>query len=238
MPTPHIAAKDDDFAKVVLMPGDPLRAQYIAENFLIDPVLVSSVRGILAYTGTTKQGVRVSVMASGMGMPSIGIYAFELYTHYKVETIIRIGTAGAYLKEAKVKSLVLAQGASTNSSWASQFDLKGGSYAALASYELLKKADEIATRKKLDVVVGNILSSDIFYDADPNYYKKWAALNILAVEMEAYALYATAAYLKKKALAILTITDHFLTNEHLGATDRQTGLKTMIELALELASTL
>jgi purine-nucleoside phosphorylase len=235
MPTPHIGAEKGDFAKVVLMPGDPLRAKFVADNFLHDVKEVTHVRGILGYTGYTKNGKRISVMASGMGMPSIGIYSHELYTHYGVEAIIRIGTAGSYQKEIKVKDIVIAQGSCTDSNWMSQFELNGGTYSAIANYDMLEKSVNLAKEAGLHVHVGNVIASDVFYDCDPNSWKKWANLGVLAVEMESYALYVTAAALKKKALTILTMSDSFLDPVILTAEERQKGLVDMIGLAVATA---
>ena len=235
MPTPHINAKDNDFAKVVLMPGDPLRAKWIASTFLADPVLVSDVRGILGYTGLTKNGKRISVMASGMGMPSIGIYSRELFTSYGVETIIRIGTCGTYSKDVNVNDIILAQGSCTDSNWSSQYDLKGGTYSAIASFDVLLAAHEEAKKANKKCFVGNILSADVFYDEDPNIWKTWAKLGVLGVEMESYALYTNAARLNKKALCILTVSDSFLSSKALTSAERQTGLKDMVEVAIATA---
>ena len=236
MPTPHINAEDGAFAKTVLMPGDPKRAQWIAENFLTDAKLVTDVRGVLGYTGYTKKGKRVSVMASGMGLPSIGIYSYELFTHYGVESIIRIGTCGAYQPGIKLFDVIIGMSASTDSDWAQQFNLRGGTFSACADFDMVLAAYSAVVRRGLDVHVGNILSSDIFYDFDPDFWKNWAKLGILGVEMESYALYVTAARLKKRALCILTVTDLFLDgSKKATAEERETGVKTMVEIALEIA---
>lgn len=234
MSTPHIHAKVGDFAKTVLMPGDPLRAKFIAETYLNDAKLVNTVRNVFAYTGTY-QGKRVSVMASGMGMPSMGIYSWELYKEFGVETIIRVGTTGAYQKEIKLFDILIAQGASTDSNWSSQFPIKGATFSALGSYELIEKAVRDCQAKKLPFRVGNVLSSDVFYDADPNKWKAWADLGVLGVEMEAYALYSNAARLGKKALAIMTVSDSFHYHEILTPEQREKGLKQMLEVALAIA---
>lgn len=234
MSTPHIHAKVGDFAKTVLMPGDPLRAKFIAETYLNDAKLVNTVRNVFAYTGTY-QGKRVSVMASGMGMPSMGIYSWELYKEFGVETIIRVGTTGAYQKEIKLFDILIAQGASTDSNWSSQFPIKGATFSALGSYELIEKAVRDCQAKKLPYRVGNVLSSDVFYDADPNKWKAWADLGVLGVEMEAYALYSNAARLGKKALAIMTVSDSFHYHEILTPEQREKGLKQMLEVALAIA---
>lgn len=232
-PTPHINAKEGDFAKTVLMPGDPLRAKYIAETYLENPRLVTSVRNMFGYTGTYK-GKEISVMGSGMGMPSIGIYSYELFNFYGVENIIRIGSAGAYSDKLKVMDIVIGMGACTNSNYAHQFNLKG-SFAPIADYELMQKAINIANEKGTHVVVGNILSSDPFYDADPTARDRWKEMGVLCVEMEAAALYMNAARAGKKALCILTISDHLYTGEALSAEERQVNFAQMMEIALELA---
>lgn len=234
-PTPHIGAKEGDFAKVVLMPGDPLRAKWIAETFLVDAKLVTSTRNVLGYTGLTKNGKRVSIMASGMGMPSIGIYSYELYAFYGVETIIRIGTAGAYLPSLGLGDVLLAEGSCTDSNWMGRYDLKGGTYSAIASFDVLLSAYNAAKRLGKKVHVGNVLSGDGFYDADPEYWKKWAGLHVLGVEMESYALYANAATLGKKALCVLTVSNSFLGGAEMSAEQRQTGLVDMVEVALGAA---
>jgi purine-nucleoside phosphorylase len=174
-------------------------------------------------------------MASGMGMPSMGIYSYELFAEYGVETIIRVGTTGAYHKNAKLFDLIIAQGASTDSNWSGQFSLKGGTFSALATYELIEKAVKNAKDKQLPFFVGNVLSSDVFYDADPNKWKTWESLGVLGVEMEAYALYTNAARLGKKALAIMTVSDSFHYKEILTAEQRELGLKRMLEVALDIA---
>lgn len=234
IPTPHIAAKKGDFAQTVLMPGDPLRAKYIAENFLTDAKLVNNVRGVQGYTGYYK-GKRVSVMASGMGMPSIGIYSYELYNFYDVDNIIRIGSAGAMNEKVKLRSLVFAQGACTNSNYAHQFCMPG-TLAPIASYPLLEKAVETAKALKFDYTVGNVLSSDTFYNDTPATASSvWGKMGVLAVEMEAAALYLNAARTGKNALCICTISDHLLTGEELSSDERQTSFRDMMTLALEIA---
>jgi len=233
--TPHINAEMGAFAKVVLMPGDPLRAKWIAETYLVDAKLVNEVRGMLGYTGYTKNGKRVSVMASGMGQPSIGIYSHELYTGFGVESIIRIGTCGSYQSKINLFDVLACQTASTDSNWSSQFDLKGGTFSAPADFDLLVRAYEVLKARKMPLHVGNILSADIFYDVDPNSWKKWANLGVMGVEMESYSLYATAARLGKRALCLLSVTDHFLKAEKATSSQRQIGLGKMIEVALEVA---
>lgn len=234
MSTPHNSANPGDFAKTVLMPGDPLRAQYIAENFLENAKLVNNVRGIHGYTGTWK-GVPVSVMASGMGMPSIGIYSHELYNFYGVENILRVGTAGAMSMRCKLRDVVLGIGACTNSNYAAGFGIKGH-FAPTADYTLLRCAADIAGKMGLHVEVGNILSSDNFYDDDPHAKDVWQKMGVLAVEMEAAALYMNAARAGKRALAICTISDHLLTGEATDAETRQTSFRDMMKLALDVAA--
>ena len=231
--TPHIKATPDDFAKTVLMPGDPLRAKFIAENFLTDAKLVNNVRGIQGYTGTWK-GERVSVMASGMGMPSIGIYSYELYSFFGVENIMRIGSAGAMHESVKVRDIVFGMGACTNSNYAVQYNLQGA-FAPIASYDILKVAIDEAEKIGARYCVGNLLSSDTFYNADAEATMKWAQLGVLAVEMEAAALYMNAAKLGKKALALCTISDHIITGEALDADARQNSFTEMMEIALNTA---
>lgn len=232
IPTPHITAKLGDFAKTVLMPGDPLRSKFIAENFLTDITKVNNVRGINGYTGFYK-GKRVSVMASGMGMPSMGIYSYELYNFYDVENIIRVGSAGAIKDNLKLRDIVIASSASTNSNFAIQYNLPG-IYAPTASFELVEKAVAIARKMGIEPAVGNVYSSDIFYD-DALSLKAWQKMGVLAVEMEAAALYMNAARAGKKALCICTISDCPLTGEACSAEQRQNSFTTMMELALELA---
>lgn len=232
-PTPHINATPKDFAKTVLMPGDPLRAKFIAENFLENARLINNVRGIQGYTGEYK-GKKISVMASGMGMPSIGIYSYELYNFFGVENIIRVGSAGGMTERVKLRDIVLAQGACTDSAYAGQYGLSGA-FAPIADFTLLKKAAENAEQKGLQYHVGNILSSDRFYGDDTDASAKWSKMGVLAVEMEAAALYMNAARAGKKALAICTVSDHLLTGESTSAEERQTTFTAMMELALDTA---
>jgi purine-nucleoside phosphorylase len=234
MPTPHNEAKKGEIAKVVLMPGDPNRARWIAENFLKDVKLVNQVRGNLCFTGFTKNGKRISVMSSGMGHPSIGIYSHELFTEYDVDVIIRVGTCGSYQPEIDLKDVLVCQGACTDSNWMSQYGING-TYSAIASYDVLEKAVEVLKGKKFPYHVGNIFAADVFYDVDKEIWKKWARLGVMGVEMESYALYVNAAYLGKKALTLLTCTDNFVKEGKLTAMERQTGLSNMIEVAIETA---
>ena len=214
------------------MPGDPLRSAFIAETFLENPRLVNNVRGIQGYTGTYR-GVPVYVMASGMGMPSMGIYCHELYKEYEVENILRIGSAGAISKKLKLRDVVAAQGVCTDSNFARQFQLPG-TFAPIADFTLLETAVSAARSMGVEMPVGNLLSSDVFYDAS-NSTMKWADMGVLAVEMEAAALYMTAAHLGRRALAICSISDSIVTGEALPAEDRQTTFTTMMKIALETA---
>ena len=232
IPTPHNNANIDDFAKTVLMPGDPLRAKFIAENFLEDPVLVNGVRGINGYTGMY-DGKIVSVMASGMGMPSIGIYSYELFNFYGVENIIRIGSAGAISDEVNLRDIVIGMAACTNSNYAAQFALPG-TYAPIADYKLLRQAVEVAEERGVDVKVGNLLSSDTFYD-DSERLSDWRKMGVLAVEMESAALYMNAARSGKNALCICTVSDCPFTGESCTAEERQNTFTEMIEVALKVA---
>lgn len=232
VPTPHIHAKVGDFAKTVLMPGDPLRAKFIAENFLEDAVLVNNVRGVQGYTGTYK-GKRVSVMASGMGMPSIGIYSYELFNFFDVDNIIRVGSAGAISEELKLRDVVIAMSASYNSVYANQYNLPG-TYAPTASFALVKKAVDQAEKMGLSYKVGNILSNDLFYD-DSMRTLEWQKMGVLAVEMESAALYMNAARAGKNALCICTISDCLFSEEACTAEERQNTFTQMMELALEIA---
>ena len=231
--TPHINAFEGDFAKTVLMPGDPLRSEFIAKNFLTDSVLVNDVRGIHGYTGLYK-GKRVSVMASGMGMPSIGIYSYELYSLFGVESIIRVGSAGGMTERVKVRDVIIGMGACTTSNFAVQYGLEG-SFAPIADYELMKNAISEAERLGVSYAVGNLLSTDIFYNANADASKRWQAMGVLGVEMEAAALYMTAAHLGKRALAICTVSDHLLSGESLPAEQRQNSFTDMMEIALNTA---
>lgn len=231
MSTPHNKANVGDIAKTVLMPGDPLRAKYIAEEFLDNAVCFNTVRNMFGYTGTYK-GKPLSVMGHGMGMPSMGIYSYELYDQYGVENIIRIGSAGGLSDEVDLMDIVIAMGASTNSNYASQYKLPG-ILAPIADFGLLRTAVEVAEKKQCKVQVGNILSSDTFYTDDPKDNDLWKRMHVLAVEMESAALYYNAARLGKKALCILTISDHLYSGKELSAEERQTGFRQMMEIALE-----
>jgi len=238
-PTPHIKATPADFAPTVLMPGDPLRAQFIAQTFLTDARLVNNVRGIQGYTGTY-EGEPVSVMASGMGMPSIGIYSYELYTAFGVKDIMRIGSAGAMVPNVRVRDIVLGMGACTNSRFAHQYRLPGD-FAPIASFRMLRTCVDTAEKMGVPYHVGNLLSSDTFYNdeaglpAEATACAAWSKMGVLAVEMEAAALYMNAARLGKEALAICTVSDHLLTGEATTAEERQTSFTQMMELALRTA---
>lgn len=232
MPTPHNNAQKGDIAKTVLMPGDPLRAKFIAENYLDDPVCYNEVRGMLGFTGTYK-GVPVSVQGSGMGMPSIGIYSYELYNEYGVENIIRVGTAGAIADNVNLRDIIIGVSASTNSNYAAQYRLPG-TYAPTASWKLISEAVKSAENKGCAFHAGNILSSDTFYD-DANSLAEWQKMGVLAIEMEAAALYMNAARAGKNALCILTVSDCPLKGESTTAEERQTSFRDMMEIALDTA---
>ena len=238
-PTPHISAKPGDFGKTVLMPGDPLRSKFIAENFLENPVLVNNVRGVHGYTGTYK-GVKVSVMASGMGMPAIGIYSHELYNAYGVENIIRVGSAGSIQDNINLYDIVIAQGACTDSNFAHQFHLPG-TFAPIASYELLAAAVEASKANGATYHVGNVNSSDVFYGdhigvpegLDSTYALR--KMGVMALEMEAAALYMNAARYGKRALCICTISDHVIKGTVTTSEERQTAFTQMMKIALDVA---
>lgn len=233
MSTPHNEATIGDIAKTVLMPGDPLRAKFLAQTYLEDVHQFNAVRNMFGYTGTYK-GKKVSIMGSGMGMPSIGIYCHELYSQYGVESIIRIGSCGALQKNVHLRDIIIAQGACTDSHFAHQYELPG-TFSAISSYDLLEKAVHEAKERQLTYHVGNIISSDIFYHADQGASDKWASMGCLGVEMESYALFATAAYFHKKALTLLTVSDSIVTNEITTATEREKTFTAMMEIALEIA---
>lgn len=234
IPTPHINVSEQGvIAETVLMPGDPLRAKFIAETYLENPVQFNTVRNMFGYTGTYK-GKKISVMGSGMGMPSIGIYSYELIHFYGVKNLIRIGSCGAIQEDLKIRDIVIGISASTNSNYASQYNLPG-TFAPTASWTLVKKAVDIAEKKGIPTKVGNILSSDTFYDDDPDTWRKWAKMGVLAIEMEAAALYMNAARAGVNALCILTVSDSLVSHEATTAEERQTSFTNMMEIALELA---
>ena len=232
IPTPHINAKAGDFAPTVLMPGDPLRSKFIAEHYFENPVLVNNVRGVQGYTGTWN-GKRVSVMASGMGMPAIGIYSYELFAFYGVETIIRVGSCGSFDKDLHVRDIILAQAACTDSNFASQYRLPGV-FSPIADFDLLRRAADACEKKGVRYKVGNMFSSDKFYD-DADSGMDWAKMGVLGVEMESAALYCNAARLGKKALTICTVSDSFVNPEITTAEERQNSFTDMMEIALEIA---
>lgn len=232
VPTPHNEAKMGDIAKKVLMPGDPLRAKYIAENYLEDVKCVNTVRNMLAFTGKYN-GEEVTVMGSGMGMPSIGIYSYELFNFYDVDEIIRIGSAGAFSDKLELGDVLIAQAASTDSNYVNQFNTPG-QFAPTADFDLLLRAVESAKKQNLNVVVGNVLSSDFFYNAMDDVNDRWKRMGVLGVEMEAAALYTNAAFAGKKALGIFTVSDHLYKDEALTPEERQLGFNNMIKIALEI----
>jgi len=233
-PTPHIDAAPEDFAKTVLMPGDPLRAKFVAETYLDSPVLVNNVRGVQGYTGAYK-GVKITVMASGMGIPSVGIYSYELFNFFGVENIVRIGSAGACQNHVKLRDLVIGMGACTDSSYALQYGLPGA-FAPIADYGLMQILIKKCREAGAVFHVGNLLSTDVFYSDDPAALHKWAKMGVLAVEMEAAGLYMNAARAGKKAVAVCTVSDHILTREATTVEERRSSFGQMIEIALETAA--
>lgn len=230
-PTPHIGAQYGEIAQSVLMAGDPLRAKFMAEKFLENPVQFNNVRGMLGFTGTYK-GKRVSVMGHGMGIPSIGIYTYELFNFYGVETIIRVGSAGAIQKDLHIGDLVIGQGACTDSNYGSQYELPG-TFAPIADFSLVRGAADTCERMGYRYRVGNLFSSDIFY-SDNAHNDKWTSMGVLAIEMEASALYMNAARAGKKALTICTVSDHLITGEATTAEERQTTFTHMMDVAFSL----
>lgn len=233
MGTVHNAAKQGEIAKVVLMPGDPLRAKRIAEEFLENAVCFNTIRNMFGYTGYYK-GKRISVMGSGMGVPSMGIYSYELYTEYDVQAIIRIGSIGGMADSVKLRDVILALGAATSSNYGSQYKLPG-TFAPTADYGLLKLAEETAAVFQIPVRVGNVVTSDTFYCDDKQANDAWKKMGILGVEMETAGLYMNAARLGKKALAMFTVSDHVYTMEALSAVERQESFQEMMKIALETA---
>lgn len=229
----HIGAKEGDIASTVLLPGDPLRAKYIAENFLTGTICYNQVRGMYGYTGTYK-GKRISVQGTGMGIPSISIYLNELIISYKAKNLIRIGSCGSMQTDIKIRDVILAMSASTNSH-INKIRFNGMDYAPTADFNLLKKAYDIALEKNISVKIGSVLTSDTFYQDDPNSWKHWANYGVLAVEMETAALYTLAAKFKVKALSILTVSDSLVTREETTSEERQKTFNQMVEVALELA---
>lgn len=233
MPTPHNSANPGDIAKTVLMPGDPLRARFIAENYFENPVCFNSVRNMLGYTGTYK-GKMLSVMGSGMGIPSMSIYSHELFNIYDVDNIIRIGTAGAISEKVNLLDIVIAQGSCTNSSYAKQYGLSGD-FAPIGSFSILEKAVANSRRHNAVFHVGNVFCSDIFYDGDEDILKNWAKMGVLAVEMESAGLYMNAAASGKNALCIATVSDCPLKGLSTSSEERQTSFTKMMEIALDTA---
>ena len=231
-PTPHIAAKKGEIAKTVLMPGDPLRAQFIANTYLKDAVLVNNVRGVQGYTGTW-QGKPVTVMASGMGQPSIGIYSYELFEGFDVDAIIRVGSCGSFHPDLHVRDIVIAMGACTNGNFAHQFGMPG-TFAPIADFDLVRRAADLCEARGVNYKVGNIFSSDMFYNA-AGTDMDWAKMGVLGVEMESAALYCNAAFCGKRALCICTVSDNFLhPEENATVEERQTSFTDMMEIALGL----
>ena len=233
MATPHNQANPGEIAKTVLMPGDPLRAKFLANTYLENVKEFNTVRNMLGYTGIYK-GKEVSIMGSGMGMPSMGIYCHELYSQYGVESIIRIGSCGSLKKDIKLRDIIIVQGACTDSNFAHQYELPG-TYSAISSFDLLEKAVNEARKKDAAFHVGNVISSDIFYHADKDSGAKWASMGCLGVEMESYALFATAAYFNKKAITLLTVSDSLVSDEITTAKEREKTFTTMMKIALEIA---
>ncbi len=229
----HIEARKNDIAESILLPGDPLRAKFIAENFLDSPKCYNNIRGMLGYTGTYR-GVPVSVQGTGMGMPSMGIYSWELITEYGVENLIRIGTAGSFHEDVRIRDIVVGIAASTDSNYIHAFDVPGN-YAPCASYKLLDTVSQLSLELEIPFKAGNIVSCDVFYELKENWWKRWASMNVLAVEMEAAALYMNAAYNRVNALAIMTVSDHFVTGEKASARERQEDFTAMMRLALAAA---
>lgn len=234
MSTPHIKAETGDIASTVIMPGDPLRAKYVAENYLRDVLCFNNVRGMLGYTGTYN-GKKVSVMGSGMGMPSIGIYSYELYKFFGVERIIRAGSIGGMSDGVNLREVIIAEGACTDSEYQSQYGVKGH-FAPICDFGLLRSAVGIAEREGIAVKVGNVLSTDVFYNADAEQKEKWKALGVLGVEMESAALYMNASFLNKKALGIFTVSDHLFKGGSLSSDERERSFDDMIRLALMTAT--
>ncbi len=232
-PTPHINATGADFAKTVLMPGDPIRSKFVAETFLEDARLVNNVRGVQGYTGTYK-GKSVSVMASGMGMPSMGIYSYELFNFFDIDNIIRIGSVGGLADDVRLRDVVIGMGACTDSNFQDQYGL-GGNFCPLADYELLSRAVKEAEALGVSYHVGNVLSSDVYYNADPDFNNRWYRMGVLGVEMEAAALYMNAAAAGKRALAICTVSNHILRGEEMDAESRETTFTDMMKIALNVA---
>lgn len=233
MTTPHNEAKKGEIASTVLMPGDPLRAKFLAETYLEDVQVFNTVRNMFGYTGYY-HGKRVSVMGSGMGMPSIGIYSHELFAFYDVQKIIRIGSCGGLAEHVHLRDLIIVQGACTDSNFASQFELPG-TYSAISDFHLLEQAVHQARKLQIPFHVGNVIASDFFYHADQGSAQKWASVDCLGVEMESYALFLNAAYHHRQALTLLTVSDHLLSHEETTAAEREKTFTDMMKVALEIA---
>lgn len=231
--TPHIKPDGKEIAKTILLPGDPLRAKFIADNYLEDVVQFNEVRNMFGYTGTYK-GTRISVMGTGMGAPSMGIYSWELIHVYGVKNLIRIGSCGALQDNLELYDIIVAMGASTNSNYASQYQLPGN-LSAIASWKLLNETNEVAKQKGINIQVGNVLSSDVFYSSDKGAMNKWKEAGILGIEMESIALYLNAMFANVNALCILTVSDHIYTGEITTAQERETAFTKMMDLALDVA---
>ncbi len=228
----HIEAKKGDIAETILLPGDPLRAKWIAETFFEDTICFNKIRNMYGYTGTYK-GKRISVMGTGMGVPSISIYAHELITEYNVKNLIRVGSAGSYQKHIKIRDIVLAMAASSNSG-INELRFGGANYAPTANFDLFQKAVEIAKKRQISLKAGNVFTSDTFYEDDFESYKKWSKFGVLCVEMETAGLYTIAGKHNVNALSILTISDSLVTGERTSSKERETTFKEMVEIALEL----
>lgn len=233
MTTPHISAKKGDIAETILLPGDPLRAKYIADNYLEDVIQFNSVRNMFGYTGTYK-GKRISVMGTGMGVPSIGIYSYELIHFYGCKNLIRVGSCGAFDPKLKLYDIVFAMGACTNSNYAHQYEL-AGTFSAIASWDLLSKAKKVADEKNIEVAIGNVLTGDNFYAPKEATPSNWAGMGVIAAEMETYALYCNAAYAGVNALTILTVSDSIVNKVETTSEEREKSFTQMMEIALELA---
>lgn len=233
MTTPHISAKKGDIAETILLPGDPLRAKFIADNYLEDVVQFNSVRNMFGYTGTYK-GKKISVMGTGMGIPSIGIYSYELIHFYGCKNLIRVGSCGAFDPNLKLYDIVFAMGACTNSNYAHQYEL-AGTFSAIASWNLLEKAKKVADEKNIDVAIGNVLTGDNFYAPKEATPSNWAGMGVIAAEMETYALYCNAAYAGVNALTILTVSDSIVNKVETTSEEREKSFTKMMEIALELA---
>lgn len=229
----HIAAKKGEIAESILLPGDPKRAKWIAENFLKDVICYNDIRGMLGFTGTYK-GKRISIQGTGMGIPSISIYISELMAEYGVKNLFRVGTAGSYQEDIKLRDVILAMSASTNSSIISR-KFSGANFAPTANFELFREAIKVAEEKNINIKAGNIFTSDEFYNDEADSYKKWSEYGVLAVEMETAALYTLAAKYKARALSLLTISDSIFTDKITSAEEREKTFSEMIEIALETA---